>query len=31
VLIDISLPGLFLIAGGSLLLTVPFALCSARG
>ena len=31
VLIDISLPGLFVIAGGSLLLTVPFALRSARG
>ena len=30
VLIDISLPGLFLIAGGSLLLPVPFALRSAR-
>ena len=31
VLIDISLPGLFVVAGGSLLLTVPFALRSARG
>ncbi len=31
VLIDISLPGLFVIAGGSLLLTVPFALRSGRG
>ncbi len=31
VLIDISLPGLFVIAGGSLLLTVPFALRSVRG
>ncbi len=30
VLIDISLPGLFLIAGGSLLLTVPFALRPAQ-
>lgn len=31
VLIDVSLPGLFVVAGGSLLLTVPFALGSARG
>jgi hypothetical protein len=31
VLIDISLPGLFLTTGGSLLRTVPFALRRARG